>query len=120
LSSFIISEIAKSKKLKATFKDSQELISSNENYKNAQIDLLIDRADNVVTVCEMKFYNKPYTVTKKYADELKLKLAEFEQNMLGVRKSLFLCLVTANGLVQNQHSLSLVNNEIGASELFKF
>ena len=36
----------------------------------AQIDLVIDRADNVVNVCEMKFTDKPFEISKKYAAEL--------------------------------------------------
>jgi hypothetical protein len=38
--------------------------------KAAQIDLLIDRADNCINLCEMKFSSAPYILTKKYADEL--------------------------------------------------
>lgn len=88
--------------------------------KNAQIDLLFDRADNVVTVCEMKFYNKPFSITKKYSEELQYKLRAFDDEMLATRKKLYLCMVTANGLSQNQYALSMVTNHIDVDSLFKF
>lgn len=55
---------------------------STENYtwsgkspnRGAQIDLLIDRADNVINLCEMKFYNAEYNITKSYATEIRHKL----------------------------------------------
>ncbi|MCB0736472.1 MAG: AAA family ATPase [Bacteroidetes bacterium] len=87
---------------------------------NAQIDLLIDRADNVITVCEMKFYNQEYTMTKKYADELRAKLFEFKQNALPAKKILFLCMVTTYGIKTNKYSLEQVQNQVKADDLFAF
>lgn len=35
-----------------------------------QIELLIERADDVINICEMKFCKSPYVVTKQYAQTL--------------------------------------------------
>jgi len=85
---------------------------------NAQIDLLLDRDDNVVTICEMKFYNKPFAISKQYGQELRNKLNVFEENMMGRRKNVFLCLITANGLQENEHSNALVHNYLDINALF--
>ena len=34
--------------------------------KGAQIDLLIERKDNIISLCEMKFVNKEFKVDKEY------------------------------------------------------
>ena len=47
-----------------------------------QIDLLIDRADDAVNVCEMKFYKAPYAVTKGYAQVLNSRLQALEEKNL--------------------------------------
>ena len=44
---------------------------------SAQIDLLIDRDDNVINLCEMKFYNSEYAIDKKYATEIAKKVNAF-------------------------------------------
>jgi uncharacterized protein len=45
--------------------------------KNAQIDLVIDRKDNCINLCEMKFAGKEYTIDKKYAANIQNKIAAF-------------------------------------------
>ena len=47
-----------------------------------QIDLLIERADDVVNVCEMKFYKAPFTITKSYAQVLGTRLQTLEKSPL--------------------------------------
>lgn len=38
----------------------------NENEARMQIDLLINLNDNVINMCEMKFYNEDFTVNGEY------------------------------------------------------
>ncbi|RYD77642.1 MAG: ATP-binding protein, partial [Sphingobacteriales bacterium] len=85
--------------------------------KGAQIDLLIDRQDSVINICEAKFYDKPFTVTKAYAEELRNKLAVFQQKT-NTRKSLFLTLISPYGIVPNQHSIGFVQQEVKMDHLF--
>ena len=84
----------------------------------AQIDLLIDRGDNVVNICEIKFSLAPFVISKKYAEELKAKLLAFKENTK-TRKSLFLTMITTYGLAENKYSISLVQQHIEMDVLFK-
>jgi hypothetical protein len=62
----------------------------------AQIDLLLDRADQCINICEIKFSTQPFVIDKKYARELEQKLAAFRQNSR-TRKTLFLTFITTYG-----------------------
>ncbi|MGB1242867.1 MAG: AAA family ATPase [Chitinophagales bacterium] len=85
--------------------------------ESAQIDLLIDRKDQVINLCEMKFSIHPYAITKKYANNLRNKIGVFKA-VTKTRKTIFLTLITTHGLVQNQHSY-LAQNEISINALFE-
>ncbi len=78
----------------------------------AQIDLLIDRADDVISICELKHTVNPFTITKRSAEELRQKLAVF-QHATRTRKSLQLVLVTTAGVLANAYSRDLVDREVG-------
>lgn len=84
----------------------------------AQIDLLIDRADNVINICEIKFAQDPFLINKKYAEALQNKIAVFRKSTLS-RKTLFLTLITTFGLVENQYSTSLVVHNLDMNILFE-
>lgn len=90
------------------------------NYDNqkAQIDLVIDRRDHVITICEMKFSINPFIIEKKYADDLRTKIAIFKQST-GTSKAIFLTFITTFGLIQNEHAMSLVQNSLTMDVLFQ-
>ena len=69
----------------------------------AQIDLLFDRADRVVSVCEMKFSSSEFSVDNEYDAELRRKIDRFAEETR-CRKSIQLALVTTYGLTQNSYS----------------
>jgi hypothetical protein len=83
----------------------------------AQIDLLIDRADDLISICELKHTVNPFSVTKRYADDLRRKLSVF-QSRTGTRKGLQLVLVTTAGLVDNAYSRDLVDRHVGLDALW--
>ena len=85
--------------------------------KGAQIDLLIDRADRVINVCEIKFSENKFTINKKYAEELRNKLFAFKQSTK-TKKVLFLTMITTFGLEENQYSTSLIEQSIEMDALF--
>lgn len=78
------------------------------SHADAQVDLLIDRADDVVTICEMKFTDGPFTITKKYAAELRRKLSVFREQTQ-TRKATHLVFVTSYGLTNNPYADELVD-----------
>ena len=84
--------------------------------EKAQIDLLIDRKDQVINLCEMKFSINPFTITKKYADNLRNKIGSF-QEATKTRKTLFLTLITTHGVVPNKYSY-LAQNQLVLDDLF--
>jgi uncharacterized protein len=85
--------------------------------KNAQIDLLIDRNDQVINICEMKFSINSFTIDKKYADNLRNKIGSFTTQSK-TRKAVFLTLVTTYGVTDNAYSSQLVDNTITMDALF--
>ena len=91
---------------------------SDKVHGGAQIDMIIDRRDQVINLCEMKFSIHPFTITKAYADHLRNKLAVF-QDETQTRKGLYVTFITSYGLNPNSHSQSLVQNEITMDALFE-
>jgi AAA+ ATPase superfamily predicted ATPase len=88
----------------------------NNLTKGAQIDLLIDRADNIVNVCEIKYSNLPYTIDKNYEEKLRTKIEVFRQETLP-RKAIHLLMLTTFGVLQNKY-YGIVQNEITIDDLF--
>ena len=88
----------------------------DDGQKGAQIDLVIERADQTVNICEMKFASAPYAITAAYEQNLRQKLAAFQEHA-DRRLSLQLTLVTAFGLASGTHS-SIVTNEVTLDDLF--
>ncbi len=80
--------------------------------EGAQIDMLIDRQDMVINLCEMKFCQTEYSIGSAYAKDLRRKIEVF-RNQTHSKKSIFLTIVTTFGLKENSHSISL--NAIGVS-----
>jgi uncharacterized protein len=91
---------------------------SNLAKNNAQIDLIIDRRDQVINLCEMKFSINPFIIDKKYDAELRNKIAAFKKET-GTRKSLFLTMITTFGLSPNNYATGIVQNSITLDALFK-
>jgi AAA+ ATPase superfamily predicted ATPase len=92
-------------------------LGSYDNQK-AQIDLVIDRRDHVITICEMKFSINPFIIEKKYADDLRTRIGIFKQST-GTSKAIFLTFITTFGLVKNEHAMSLVQNSFTMDILFQ-
>ena len=88
----------------------------NESGKRSQIDLLIDRRDGVIDLCEEKFASGLYSITKGYESELADKIEVF-RNATKTNKSIQLVMVTTFGLSDNSHT-SLVQNSITLDDLF--
>jgi uncharacterized protein len=83
-----------------------------------QIDLVLDRKDNSINLLEIKYNSKEFVIESKYAAELRNKINVFA-TQTGTRKSLFLTMLTTNGVKMNEHYLGLVQNQIIAASLFE-
>lgn len=84
----------------------------------AQIDLVIDRLDQVINICEMKFSINNFAIHKKYAEELRNKIGIFKEETK-TRKAIFLTMITTFGLNKNNYSNSLVQNSLKMDVLFE-
>lgn len=84
----------------------------------AQIDLLIDRQDHCINVCEIKFSVQPFVITKPYAEALKQKLAIFKTNTK-TRKTLFLTLISTFGISNAKQYPGLVQQALTMDDLFR-
>lgn len=85
--------------------------------RGAQIDLVIDRADPCVNICEMKFSRGEYEITKQERERLEYRIEAFMQ-YAEKRKSLRLTMITTNGIKRNTNSY-IVQNEITLHQLFE-
>lgn len=83
----------------------------------AQIDMLIDRKDGVINVCEVKFVTGEFSIGAKYALELENKLSVLkEETQTG--KSLHLTMITVSGVKRNENSY-LVHSQVRLDDFFR-
>ena len=113
-----ISEIKKALSIGGVYSISSTFYKKGtKKEKGTQIDLLLDRNDQIINIFEIKFYNKEFTVSKSYAQALKSKLDVFQETTK-TRKHLFLTLITTFGITHNEHSLGLIDQVLTIDDLF--
>ena len=83
--------------------------------RGAQIDMLIDRADRVIDLCEIKFLEGEYLVGKDEDLKLRNRKQAF-YNGTGTKKAVHLVLITTYGLKENMYS-SVFTDVITAEDL---
>ncbi|MGM9780705.1 MAG: ATP-binding protein [Candidatus Cryptobacteroides sp.] len=81
------------------------LVKGDDEVEGSQIDLIIERKDNIVNMCEMKFYNDEYSVTKSY-DRVLVGRYNRLDSMIPKRCTINTVLVTTFGLAYNEYSSS--------------
>ena len=92
--------------------------TGGSDQEKIQIDLLIDRRDRVINLCEMKFSIKKFTITKAYAEELRNKIGLFKE-ITNTNKSVYLTFITTFGVEPNEYAASLVQNSLTMDVLFE-
>lgn len=83
-----------------------------------QIDLLLDRPDDAITMCEIKCTDKPYAINKTMATTLKNKLEIF-QEQTKTKKQLFMAMISENGIKDNQYSKEILSGIATLDDLFE-
>ncbi|MBS1664109.1 MAG: AAA family ATPase [Bacteroidetes bacterium] len=86
--------------------------------QNVQIDLLIDRRDHVINICEVKFNQHPFTLSKVDKQNFEKKVFTFKEETKS-RKTIFPTLITTFGHAENIHSLGFIQNSITMNDLFE-
>lgn len=84
--------------------------------KGAQIDLVLDRDDGIVNLCEMKFAAKEYAMTAADDAAMRNKKAAFQRET-GTRKAVHVTFVTTFGLAPNQYA-GEVQSQVTLDDLF--
>lgn len=92
-------------------------IAKTEEHPGVQIDLLIDRADNVVSLCEMKYAPNGYVMTAAEADKINTRMRVYSMYKPS-KKGLQLVLITSNG-TSNKGKKVNIHRELTADCLFE-
>lgn len=91
--------------------------AAGDGDEGAQIDLLIDRADGVINICEMKFCGEPYAITAEDDAAMRRRREVFRRET-GTRKAIHVTYVTPFGLKRNAYSND-VQSEVKLDDLFR-
>lgn len=84
---------------------------------DAQIDLIIDRADRLINLCECKFSIRDYLIDKDYDRKLRERQASFIDETK-VRNATLLTLITTFGLKPNEYS-GRIQSVVTSDDLFR-
>lgn len=112
-------QIAKALGIDAIFHEfSSFQFLGDDTYNGIQIDLLVDRADGVINLCEVKFSNSDYRLTPNYKKQLRERATIFAA-VTPSRKSIFTTLITTYGLSNTHENVEVIQNVITLNELFQ-
>ena len=84
--------------------------------RGSQIDLIIERADRIIHLCEMKFSQGEFRITADYEEKLRNRMTLFKEKTKN-KMSLVHTFVTTFGVANGKHS-SLVHSEVTLDGLF--
>lgn len=103
------------------YRPTEAIINSkdvDDNLKvGGQIDLLIDRNDKTITVCEMKYCGGEFEIDKAYDKHVQDRLRRFK-DVEHTKKTLQLAYITPYGLYNNVYARK-VKKQITADHLFR-
>lgn len=90
--------------------------SDGNKWKGGQIDLIIDRSDNVMNLCEMKYSQEEYIISGEYAGIVRDRISLFKKTVNN-KKALRCTFVTTFGVKDNKYS-GIVDNQIRLEDFF--
>ena len=90
--------------------------SAEPKSEGLQIDLLLDRSDGIIDLCEIKYSSDKYSITEAYHEKLNRRKAVFAE-VTKTRKALHTVLITTYGLANNAY-VGDIQNEIQLDDLF--
>lgn len=89
---------------------------SKQSSPAAQIDIIIERADQMINLCEVKYSEYPYTINKNEEARMRTRMGVF-CNETACRKGILPTFITTFGLNRNTHS-GMIINEVTMDDLF--
>ena len=93
------------------------LYKGDDDHAGAQIDLLIDRRDDTINLCEMKYSDKPYRLEKEEYEKLVNRISTFRK-VTKTNKAIHTTLITTIGLDRSGY-WNEVQSTITLDDLFK-
>ena len=85
--------------------------------KGVQIDLLIDRNDQTINLCEMKYTNAPYTISEEEDIKIRNRKAVFIKET-GTNKSILITMITTYGLTPGGYADD-IHCQVTMKDLFR-
>jgi len=85
--------------------------------EGAQIDLLFDRPDGIINLCEIKYTDLPFVIDKQCRQNL-VRKAEIFRRYTKIDKQIFFTFIAANGIKPNLYSEELVANVVTLEDFF--
>ena len=84
----------------------------------AQIDLVLDRADNCINLIEIKFHKEAFSLEQSDAARLE-RAGRIFMEKIGTKKNIFYTMLTTFGVKVNEHYLGLIQNQVVMNALFE-
>ncbi|GHT18250.1 hypothetical protein FACS189429_4420 [Bacteroidia bacterium] len=90
---------------------------SEDAEDGSQIDLVIDRKDGMINLCEIKFAQDKFTIKKDYEENLRHKIFTF-QDETQTKKAINLILLTTHGLTNNKYA-GIIQNTVTVKDILQ-
>lgn len=95
-----------------TYKGTKDPDTGKTLTKGAQIDMLIDRNDDTINLCEMKYTNAPYVITEEEDNRIR------NRRETGTEKTVLLTMITSFGLAPGGYSDD-IQCQVTMADLFR-
>ena len=89
----------------------------NSDAKGVQIDLLIDRNDGVINLCEMKYAKEEYVIDKEEDERLRKRLSTVIKET-GTKKTVHITMITTYGLKKGGYADD-IQSEVTMDDLYR-
>ncbi|MDZ7899743.1 MAG: ATP-binding protein [Arcicella sp.] len=110
-------EIKKALGISGIYTEESSWRDTDKDNGGTQIDLLINRNDNCINLCEIKFSESEFIIDKKYADSIQHKILIFKEKTK-TKKTIFFTAISVAGFKMNEYKLRWVQNEVVLEDLF--
>ena len=100
-----------------SWSQSSTILPDGTRRSGAQIDLIFDRRDQTINLCEIKFSLKPFELTPLYLSQL-IERRELFRQATATKKALHLTFITTYGLVRNAQ-YDMIQSEVTMDDLFQ-
>ena len=91
--------------------------SDDDKNERAQIDMVIERADQITNLCEIKYTNKPFMIDASYEQQL-LRKREIFKEKTGTSCALKIIMISAKGMSGTAHT-SYIADMVTLDDLFE-